>query len=135
MIKQLSVFVENQIGSVAKVTSALRENQINIRAISAFDSPDFCILRLVVDQTENARDLLAKKGFAVKVTDVLAIELKDKPGSLDHVLTLLAEKGFNVNYIYSFVLREGNSPLMVMNIRDMEKARQVLKDNQINVIE
>lgn len=133
MLQQLSVFVENEVGSVAKVTTVLKENNINIRAISAFDSPDYGILRVVVDKPEEARTLLIHKGFAVKVTEVIAIELKDQPGDLDRVLTILADENLNLNYIYSFVLRADNAPLMVLNINQMEKGIEVLLANNIKV--
>lgn len=135
MMQQLSVFVENKVGSLRKVTSALGENGINIRAISVFDSPEFSILRIIVDEPDNAKKILFEKGFAVKVSEVLAVELMDKPGDLDRVLALLAEHNLSINYIYSFVLRGEKAPLMVLNINDMKKAEAVLRENQVCVIE
>ena len=70
MIQQLSVFVENQPGSIMRVTSALTEAKINIRAITSFDGPEFAILRLVVDQPEKAKDYLTTKGFVVRLHKV-----------------------------------------------------------------
>lgn len=134
MLEQLSVFVENEIGSVAKVTTVLKENTINIRAISAFDSPEFGILRIVVDQPSIARDILIKEGFAVRVSKVIGVELTDTPGDLDRVLTILAKENFNLNYIYSFVLRGENAPLMVMNIDQMDLAVDILKENGFKVL-
>lgn len=135
MMQQLSVFVENKVGSLRKVTSALGENGINIRAISVFDSPEFSILRIIVDEPDTAKKILFEKGFAVKVSEVLAVELMDKPGDLDRVLALLAEHNLSINYIYSFVLRGEKAPLMVLNINDMKKAEAVLRENQVCVIE
>lgn len=134
-MKQLSVFVENETGSLAKITRVLRKNHINIRAISAFDSPDFGILRVIVDKPEEGKDVLSKEGFVVRKTDVVAIELKDEPGNLDHVLNIIADHNLNMNYIYSFVIRKNNEPLMVINFDDMEKAINVLKANNIMIVE
>ncbi len=134
-MKQLSVFMNNEIGSLAKITTVIRENGINIRAISAFDSPDFGILRVIVDKSEEAKSILASKGFAVKSTEVLAVELEDRPGALDEMLNLIASNGLNMNYIYSFVLRQNNEPLMVINVDNMEQAIHVLKENNIQVME
>lgn len=134
-MKQLSVFVENRIGSLSKVTHAISENQINLRAISAFDTPDYCVLRIVVDQVELAKNILTEKGFAVKITEVLAIELEDQPGELDRVLELLADYELSINYIYSCVLRGEKAPLMVMNISDMHKAEHILELNGIRIAE
>ncbi|MDD5935238.1 MAG: ACT domain-containing protein [Clostridiales bacterium] len=135
MLQQLSVFVENKIGSLNKVTHAIYENGINLRAISAFDSPDFCILRIVVEQPEEAKKILTKKGFAVKVSEVLAIELEDQPGELDRVLGILADSGLSINYIYSLVLRGEKAPLMVLSLNDNEKAIQVLRSNNICIVD
>jgi hypothetical protein len=134
-MKQLSVFLENEIASLAKITSVLREHTINIKAISAFDSPDFGILRLIVDSPNEAVEILTKDGFIVKKTDVIAIELKNKPGHLDNVLHIIAKNSLNINYIYSFVYRENNAPLMVINFDNMEKATKILKANDIIIIE
>lgn len=132
-MQQLSVFVENRIGSISKVTHAISENGVNLRAISAFDTPDYCVLRIVVDQPELAKNILTEKGFAVKITDVLAVELQDKPGELDRVLELLAEYELSINYIYSCVLRGEKSPLMVLNINDMKQAEHILVANGISI--
>lgn len=135
MLKQLSVFVENKVGTLARVTTVFRENNINIRAIAAFDSPDFGILRVIVDKPEEARKILSEKSFAVKITEVIAVELEDKPGDLDRVLNIVSENGLSLNYIYSFVIQGKEAPLMVMNIENMEEAVRVLKKNQVKVSE
>lgn len=135
MLKQLSVFVENKVGTLARVTTVFRENNINIRAIAAFDSPDFGILRVIVDKPEEAQKILSEKSFAVKITEVIAVELEDKPGDLDRVLNIVSKNGLSLNYIYSFVIRGKEAPLMVMNIENMEEAVRVLKKNQVKVSE
>lgn len=133
MLKQLSVFVENEIGSLSKVTAVLKENGINLRAIASFDSPEFGILRLIVDKPDLTKDILTQKGFVVKVTEVLAVELQDKPGNLDKVLHIISEAGICINYIYSFVIRTEKVPLMVMHADDMGKAEAILKQHDIRV--
>lgn len=135
MLKQLSVFVENEIGSLGKVTTVLRENGINLRAIASFDSPEFGILRIIVDKPKLTKEILTQKGFVVKVTEVLAIELEDKPGDLDRVLHIISEAGLCVNYIYSFVIRNDKAPLMVVHLDDMKKAEMMLKERGIKVVD
>ena len=90
-MKQISVFVENQPGSLMRVTNALTEAKINIRAVSSFDAPEFGILRLVVDQPVQAKDYLTSKGFVVRVQDVIGAELKDEKGNLNQMLKILAD--------------------------------------------
>lgn len=130
MIKQLSVFVENRPGSLMQVTSALTEAHINIRAIASFDTPEFGILRLVVDKPAEAKTYLTSRGFVVRIHDVIGVELKDEKGNLNRMLSILAEGRININYIYSFVIREGRAPVMVFNTDDFEKLRVFWKQRR-----
>ena len=135
MIKQISVFVENQPGSMMRVTSVLTESHVNIRAISTFDTPEFGILRLVVDDPAKAKESLTQKGFVTRVNDVIGAELRDEKGNLHEMLRILAEGKINVNYIYSFVIREEKAPVIVFHTDDFQKAEQVLKRAEVKLVE
>ncbi|MBA4698228.1 MAG: ACT domain-containing protein [Ruminococcus sp.] len=135
MIKQLSVFVENKPGSLMQVTSALTDAHINIRAIASFDTPEFGILRMVVDKPAEAKAYLTGKGFVVRIHDVIGVELKDEKGNLNRMLSILAEGAININYIYSFVIRENRAPVMVFNTDDYEKAAKVLEEANVKIAE
>lgn len=134
-MKQISVFVENQPGSLMRVTSALSEAKINIRAAASFDTPEFGILRLVVDQPTEAKESLTSQGFVVRVQDVIGAELKDEKGNLNQMLKVLAEGDISIGYIYSFVIRENKAPVMVFHSNDNDKARTVLKDAGILLVD
>ena len=133
-MKQISVFVENQPGSLMRVTSALNEARINIRAIASFDTPEFGILRLVVEQPEKAKEFLTEKGFVVRVQEVVGAELKDEKGNLNEMLKVLADQGISVGYIYTFVIRENKAPVMVFHSDDNVKAEAALKEAGILLI-
>lgn len=135
MIRQISVFVENQPGSMMKVTSVLTESKVNIRAISTFDTPEFGIMRLVVDDPVKAKNSLTEKGFVTRVSDVIGVELKDEQGNLNQMLKILADGKINVNYIYSFVIREGKAPVMVFHTDDYDQAEQVLREADVKLME
>ena len=79
-VEQISVFLENKAGRLAEVTRVLGEAGINIRALSLADTTDFGILRLIVDQYDRAREILKEKGFTVGKTEVVAVEVPDRPG-------------------------------------------------------
>ena len=134
MIKQLSVFVENRTGSLLDVTSAISEAHVNIRAVASFDTPDFGIMRLVVDKPEDAKNYLTGKGFVVRIHEVIGVELEDKKGNLNQMLAILAENGINVNYIYSFVIRQGMAPVMVFDTDDYQHAEDVLKKAGVKIV-
>ena len=118
-----------------KVTSVLTESHINIRAISTFDTPEFGIMRLVVDEPQRAKESLTAKGFVARVNRVIGVELEDRKGNLNQMLKILADGEINVNYIYSFVIREGRAPVMIFHTDDFEKAEKVLKEADVKLIE
>ena len=118
-----------------KVTTVLTEAHINIRAISTFDTPEFGIMRLVVDEPARAKESLTQNGFVTRVSDVMGVELKDEKGNLNEMLKILADGQINVNYIYSFVIRAGKAPVMVFHTDDFEKAEQVLTDADVKLVE
>ena len=118
-----------------RVTSVLTESHVNIRAISTFDPPEFGILRLVVDDPAKAKESLTQKGFVSRVNDVIGTELKDETGNLTQMFKILADGEINVNYIYSFVIREEKAPVIVFHTDDFQKAEQVLKEAEVKLVE
>ena len=132
MIRQISVFVENQPGSMMNVTSVLTEAHVNIRAISTFDTPEFGIMRLIVDNPVRAKEALTEKGFVTRVSEVIGAELKDEKGNLNQMLAILADGKINVNYI---VIREGKAPVMVFSTDNYEKAEKVLRAADVKLVE
>ena len=114
---------------------ALTEAHINIRAVSSSDTPEFAILRLVVDNAEEARNYLMSKGFIVRISEVIGVELQDEKGNLNHMLSILAEGAISINYIYSFVIRDGKSPVMIFHTDDVEKAVSILEQAKVKVVD
>lgn len=135
MIQQVSVFVENQPGSIMRVTSGLTDAKINIRAIACFDGPEFAILRMVVDKPEEAKDYLTSKGFVVRLQKVISVELKDEKGNLNEMLKVLADGDISISYIYSFVIRGDKAPVMVFNTDEYERAEEVLHAAGVKLVE
>ncbi len=92
-VSQLSVFIENKSGRLADVTRTLADNSINIRALSIADTIDYGLLRMIVNDPAAAKSALTKAGFTVALTEVLAIEVPDRPGGLAGIIDILAESG------------------------------------------
>jgi len=134
LVKQISIFIPNEKGSLAKLTSILVKNHIDIRAISVFDTTEFGILRMVVDNPEETVATLTKEGIVAKISDVLAVEPEDKPGSLDAIFQILSENDINIDYIYSYVMRMRELPYIVLKTDHMEKAAKVLSERGIKVV-
>jgi hypothetical protein len=132
--EQISVFLENKAGRLAEVTGILAEAKVNIRALALADTSDFGVLRLIVDNNEKAVEALKNRGFTVGRTDVLAVEVEDRPGGLHSILDLLNEAGINVEYMYAFVQHSGENAVMIFRFDHIDEAVRVLEKNNVKVI-
>ncbi len=126
MIRQIAVFVENQKGSLLKVTTALHENGIQILALSTVDSPEFGILRLIVDDPVKAGSVLPKLGIAAKECEVIAVKMESQD-QMDALLQVMQEGNININYIYSSFGSDGNRPLLILHAADMDLTEEMLR--------
>ena len=110
MVKQLSIFVQNRSGKLAASLGVLRDNGIDIRALTIADTPDFGILRLLVDDAAKAETVLYENGFLVQCTDVVVVPVLDERGGLATLLEPMAEAGVNIEYMYSLIARDARTP-------------------------
>lgn len=135
LIKQISIFVENKFGRLAKIVKTLGDNNIDISALSIADTTDFGILRLIVDKPELAVDVLKESGVAVKCTDVIAVALDDQPGGLSRVLDVLTNGDITIDYMYAFVGKKAGKALMVVKTDDMKKSADLLENSNIELFD
>jgi hypothetical protein len=134
-VEQISVFLENKSGRLSEVTAILAEAEVNIRALALADTSDFGVLRLIVDDTEKARQTLKNNGFTVGKTNVVAVEVTDRPGGLHDILTMLHDAGLNVEYMYAFVRSSGDNAVMIFRIEKDQEAIRLLESRGVNVID
>lgn len=134
-VDQISVFLENKPGTLAEVTRILGEAGVNIRALSLADTKDFGILRLIVNDNEKAREVLDQKGFTVRKTEVVAVEVPDRPGGLADILKILAEANINVEYLYAFVQQSGENAIIIFRFDETDRAIAVLSEKKVRILE
>jgi hypothetical protein len=134
-VEQISIFLENKAGRLAEVTRVLGEGGINIRALSLADTSDFGILRLIVNNHEKAKQVLKEHGFTVGRTEVVAVEVEDRPGGLNRILQILSQADINVEYMYAFVQQSGQNAVLIFRFDDSDAAIAVLSREGVNVID
>ena len=131
IIKQISVLVENKAGAVSEIIGFLAEKKINIFAVNMADTPNFGILRFIVDRPDECIDLLEKEGFTVSACKVLAVGLKDLPGGLTEVTKTLAQNGISLEYMYAFISNSDDKACVIINTTDIEFTAQILTKAKI----
>jgi hypothetical protein len=124
--KQYSVFLVNKPGNLAKVTLALGDAKINIKALTLVDSQEHGVLRLVLENCEKADTVLHSLNLPVTETDVLSVELSNYPGALADVCNRLADKHVNINYAYCTTGAKNGKTLGIFKVSDIDKAKKIL---------
>lgn len=133
-LQQLSIFLENKSGRLAEVTSLLGKAGVNIRALTLADTADFGILRLIVSDNARAEKVLKENGFTVGTTDVVAIEVPDRPGGLAEVLASLGKAGINVEYMYAFVEKHSDNAIVIFRFDESQKAIALLQAAGVSIV-
>ena len=133
-IKQLTVFVENRQGALVEITDLFAANHIDMRALSIADTQDFGILRVIVNDTDEAMRILKASGHLVQATDVIAVKISDAPGKLSAALHALNVAGVNVEYLYAFLARTQRHAYVVLRVADNKKASSILEDAGFHMV-
>ena len=133
-VRQVSVFLENKTGRLYEVCKRLAEAEVNIRALSIAETADYGVLRLIVNDPAKAMQVMAESGFTVSETEVIAVEVPDEPGGLFQVLAPLYDANVNIEYIYCFVEKSGESAIVVFRVEQLDAAIRALQGSGYTVM-
>lgn len=124
-VKQISIFIENKKGELAKATRYIADHNVNLRALSIADTQDFGILRIICENPDVAETVLKEGGYITTVTEVLATAISDEPGSLASILEVLSEANVVVEYTYAFLSAKAGA-YMIFRVDDNQRAAAAL---------
>ncbi len=136
MAFEISVFLKNKITHFEEITSALRQENINIRSLILSNiNHGWGELNLLVDQPEKAYRILSNKKNSVVLREVIALEMKDETGGLDELLVKIARAGIHIENAYSRVIAENKTAILILEVPDVLEATKRLKQNEIKILE
>ena len=127
-IKQLTIFLENQTGRLAEVAKILKNQDVNLQGFSTTEARDYGILRLIVSDTEKARQSLKDAGFTTHIAEAICVKVLDRPGELYKILDVLAGEKINVDYIYVIA-----GTRIVLSVSEITKTEEILKKHGIEL--
>jgi len=133
-IHQLSLFLENKPGQMIGPCRILARAGINIRTLTLADTEQFGILRLIVADWQKALRLLQAAGYVVNVTEVLAVEVADRPGGLAEVLELFERSEVNIEYMYAFTSGREDQAVLIFRFDKPDAAIDLLQTAGFNVV-
>ena len=131
-IKQLSIFIENKAGTLTKVLDLLSKVSIQIIASTIADTQEFGIYRVICAEPSKAYKVLRTANISVQLTDVLAVQIDDKPGAAANVIDMFAKGGVNVSYMYSFLLK--GKGILILRTHPYHKAHELMILNKVSFI-
>lgn len=134
-VKQVSIFLENETGRLTDLTQTLADSGVDLNAATIAETGEYGILRCIVQDPENAVEVLKKGGFMASITDVLAVAIDNRPGGLNHVLRMLSDADISVKYIYSTIQDVKGEAVIVMKVSDLERAEKILADAGVKLRE
>ncbi|MFO1500142.1 MAG: acetolactate synthase [Verrucomicrobiota bacterium] len=132
-VVQLSVFTANRLGRLHQLIGLLASKEVHVLAMMILDTTDSAIIRLVVDDPDQARALLLANDFPFTESGLLVVEV-NAATQLSHLMAALLEAEINVNYLYSFIPHPGGKSLLALSMEDNEVAEQVLQKHQFRVL-
>jgi hypothetical protein len=134
-LQQLSLFLENRPGRLGAPLEAIAAEGINILTLSLADTEQFGILRLIVREWEQARRILEEAGWVVNLTEVVAVDVLDRPGGLAGALKVIEGARLNIEYLYAFSLRRADKAILIFRFEDPDRAIEVLQGAGLHVVD
>ncbi len=129
-VKQLSVFMENKPGRLYRLTNALGKEGVDFVTLSIADTKDFGIVRFIARDNDKAYQILKDAGFTIGQTDLIGIELPDRPNALAEVIEYFETDQINIEYLYSFVVTQCKTAKILLKVDDAEKALKMLESKK-----
>jgi hypothetical protein len=133
-IQQLSIFLENKPGQLKRACDLLAGSGINITTLTVAETKQYGILRLIIPEWERAKTVLESGGFLAKTTDVLAVQVSDRPGGLAAILEPIEKNGINIEYMYAFTFGREGKAVLIFRFDNPERALKVLQGAGIEVL-
>ncbi len=135
MAKELNIFIDNKPGRLKAITGLLKENKINLRALTVQVREDFGLIKTIIDKPNEAYMAISDKGFACALKEILAILIDDSPGGLDGILDIFAKNGINIKDSYAFIIDSGKRAVYCVEVADIEKVKDLLEKNGFKLLD
>ncbi len=125
-MKEFKVFVQDKPGELARVTEALANQAVNIRAIASEGGHENSFLRVVTNDVATTERAFKLAGLKYQAQEIMNVELLDRPGELAKIARRLARAGVNVESLYILGSRNGKTEI-AMVVSDPEKAKTAIR--------
>lgn len=135
-VKQISIFLENNPGTLRELTALLGGAGVDLMALSVADTQNFGIVRILINsaQIDPSLALLKANGYTARVNNVLCCEVPDRPLGLCEVLEMVENAGLSVEYMYPFLRAAGENAHLILRLSDNQKGLQVFQLHNVKLM-
>jgi hypothetical protein len=133
-IRQLSVFLQNRVGSLMALTKLLHDHFIEVLGLSMQDTTEMTLVRLILSDPDGAAMLFIEKGIPYTDCPIVVVELSESGRRLTECLSTLLAAELNIEFCYPLLVRPGMHPLLALHCDDIEIAANVLHRAGFRVI-
>lgn len=134
-VNQVAVFLENRKGRLNDLSKSLAKAKIDIITMTIADTQDFGIVRMITADNKKALEVLTNDGFTVTSSNLIGVEINDKPGALAGILDIMTVAGIDIEYLYSFARTKGNKAIILFKVADSDKTVAVLEKEGVKLID
>lgn len=135
LVNQIAVFLENRKGRISDFARVLKEQNVDLISMSIADTKEFGILRAITRDNKKAVQALKDAGFTVVTSELIGVEVDDKPGGLSDVLSILNNKDVDIEYLYSYARIEKGKAIILLKVDDNKLALDALAKGGFKVLD
>lgn len=135
LVNQIAVFLENRKGRINDFARVLKEQNVDLISMSIADTKEFGILRAITRDNEKAVQALKDAGFTVVTSELIGVEVDDRPGGLSDVLSILNNKDVDIEYLYSYARIEKGKAIILLKVNDNKLALDALTKGGFKVLD
>lgn len=135
LVNQIAVFLENRKGRISDFARVLKEQNVDLISMSIADTKEFGILRAITRDNEKAVQALKDAGFTVVTSELIGVEVDDRPGGLSDVLSILNNKDVDIEYLYSYARIEKGKAIILLKVDDNKLALDALAKGGFKVLD
>jgi hypothetical protein len=127
-VHEVTAYLENKPGRLAKICSALAQEKVDVRALSVMETDGPSVLRFVTTDLETTKSVLTSLGTEFRLAEVLAVQMENRTGALAKVLQRLADEHINVEYAYASTTSSPSKSLGIFHTSNPKRAAQILSE-------
>lgn len=133
-VRQLSVFLDNRVGTFLSMVKLLKENHIEVLGLSLLEATEITLLRMVLSDPEGAQTVFMERGIPYTDAPLVVVELRESTHDLPHALSVLLAAEINIRFSYPMITRPSDYPLLALHLDDPDDGAEALHNAGFKVL-